>query len=126
MELFAEIQFYDYTKVTKRALAWAAGDLPSNYHLLFSLSEDNDADAVAVLRAGGNVAAVFKDPSSTLFCTQRAGRIVSGVRHMKHAPQWSVIDGDDNDLRHLDARGVVVGLKAKGKARYDTSGFVRG
>jgi len=27
-------------------------------------------------------------------------------------------------LRFLDPRGVIVGLCAKGKARYDTSGFV--
>jgi hypothetical protein len=36
----------------------------------------------------------------------------------------TVIDGDDTDLRFLDPKGVVVGLKAKGRARKDTSGFV--
>ena len=35
-----------------------------------------------------------------------------------------VINGDESDLRFLDQTGVVVGLKAKGKARKDTSGFV--
>ena len=35
-----------------------------------------------------------------------------------------VIDGDKDDLRFLDAEGVVVGLYAKGKAKKDTSGFV--
>jgi len=35
-----------------------------------------------------------------------------------------VFNGDTNDLRFLDERGVIVGLKAKGKARKDTSGFV--
>jgi hypothetical protein len=35
-----------------------------------------------------------------------------------------VIDGDENDLRYMDERGVVVGLKAKGKAKKDTIGFV--
>ena len=30
----------------------------------------------------------------------------------------------DLDLRFLDETGVVVGLKAKGKARKDNSGFV--
>jgi hypothetical protein len=36
-----------------------------------------------------------------------------------------VVDGDENDLRFLDPKNVVVGLYAKGKARKDTSGFVR-
>ena len=35
-----------------------------------------------------------------------------------------VINGDDTDLRFLDERGVVVGLKAKGKAKKDNTGFV--
>jgi hypothetical protein len=36
----------------------------------------------------------------------------------------TVFDGDDTDLRFLDPTGVIVGLKAKGRARKDTSGFV--
>jgi hypothetical protein len=35
-----------------------------------------------------------------------------------------VVDGDATDLRFLDPRGVIVGLKAKGKGKQDTSGFV--
>jgi len=35
-----------------------------------------------------------------------------------------VIDGDESDIRFMDKPNVVVGLKAKGKARYDMSGFV--
>jgi hypothetical protein len=35
-----------------------------------------------------------------------------------------VISGDHDDLRHLDPRGVVVGLKGKGRAKQDASGFV--
>ena len=35
-----------------------------------------------------------------------------------------VVDGDTNDLRFLDDSGIVVGLKAKGSAKKDTSGFV--
>ena len=35
-----------------------------------------------------------------------------------------VIDGDTDDLRFLDPTNVVVGLKAKGDAKHDTSGFV--
>jgi hypothetical protein len=42
--------------------------------------------------------------------------------------EWNgkpVIDGDTDDLRFLDPQGVIVGLRAKGKAKYDTSGFVK-
>ena len=34
------------------------------------------------------------------------------------------IDGDRDDMRFLDPKGVVVALYAKGKAKHDTSGFV--
>ena len=37
----------------------------------------------------------------------------------------AVFNGDDSDLRFLDPKGVVVGLYAKGKAKKDTSGFVK-
>jgi hypothetical protein len=37
-----------------------------------------------------------------------------------------LVGGDETDLRFLDAKGGhVVALTAKGKARYDKSGFVR-
>jgi hypothetical protein len=34
------------------------------------------------------------------------------------------IDGDNSDIRHVDPKGVIVALYAKGKAKKDTSGFV--
>jgi hypothetical protein len=36
-----------------------------------------------------------------------------------------VFNGDDSDLRFLDPKGVIVGLYAKGKAKKDTTGFVK-
>ena len=106
---FLGIQFYDYTKSPARAIAYASGQLPANYHLTFSLAETEQSktDAAAVLAAGGTVAAVFSDSN---FPTTYLG-----------AP---VVDGDSSDLRFLDPRGSVVALKAKGRARRDTSGFV--
>ena len=84
----------------------AQGLLPRNYHLTFSRSETNEADCLDVLRAGGTVAVVFANKPDTW-----------------HG--FPVIDGDKHDLRHLDPRGVVVGLSPKGlKAKRDTSGFV--
>jgi hypothetical protein len=35
-----------------------------------------------------------------------------------------VYNADDTDLRFLDPKGVVLGLKAKGRAKKDTTGFV--
>tara|TARA_R110000764_G_scaffold66473_1_gene138549 strand:+ start:43 stop:849 length:807 start_codon:yes stop_codon:yes gene_type:complete len=103
---FPNIEAYDYTKITKKALQWAAGLLPSNYHITFSKSESNDSDVAKVLEAGGNVAVVFEKglPDSYL------GK--------------AVVDGDYSDARFLDSKGVVVGLKAKGQAKTDESGFV--
>lgn len=104
---FPEIEAYDYTKITKKAMQWAARLLPSNYHITFSKSETNDSDVEKVLQAGGNVAVVFnskKLPSTYL------GK--------------PVINGDESDVRFFDAKGVVVGLAAKGKAKRDSSGFV--
>lgn len=85
---------------------WHRRDLPANYHLTFSLAEDNDAFAVKALENGMNVAAVFRTLPDTFM-----GR--------------KVINGDDTDLRFLDEQGVIVGLKAKGKAKKDATGFVR-
>jgi hypothetical protein len=108
IDAFPQVQFYDYTKVAKRF----SEALPANYHLTFSLAEDNRAAAESVLAAGGNVAAVFRD-SATRARYQESGYL-----------GYPVIDGDETDLRYLDPRGVVVGLYAKGDAKRDVSGFV--
>jgi hypothetical protein len=104
---FPKIQFVDYTKSVKRALAHAAGQLPANYHLTFSRSETNEADCDQVLAAGGNVAVVSALPRPS---------------------EWHgkpTIDGDQHDLRHLDPKNVVVWLSPKGaKAKKSASGFV--
>jgi hypothetical protein len=106
LEHFPHIQFYDYTKNPKRALASARGQLPANYMLVFSRSETNEADCLEVLAAGGNVAVVFAGPLPETYLG------------------YPVIDGDHDDLRFKDPRGVVVGLKAKGRGKRDRSGFV--
>lgn len=100
MEMFPDVIFYDYTKIPNRR------NLPSNYSLTFSLSEDNDGLAEKAMQNGMNVAVVFRKVPEKFM-----GR--------------PVVDGDKSDLRFLDPKGVIVGLKAKGKAKRDTSGFVR-
>lgn len=102
MQAYPDVQFYDYTKIA------ASFDslIPANYHLTFSGSERNGTDAARVLQANGNVAVVF------------AGELPAEYLGYK------VINGDLTDLRFLDAKGCVVGLKAKGKAKQDSTGFV--
>ena len=39
--MFPNIQFYDYTKIYKRAVKFVKGEYPKNYHLTYSLNEDN-------------------------------------------------------------------------------------
>jgi hypothetical protein len=38
---------------------------------------------------------------------------------------WVTIDGDNTDVRHIEPKGVVVALYAKGKAKNDYSGFTQ-
>jgi hypothetical protein len=100
MEMFPEFTFYDYTKLNNRR------NLPANYHLTFSRSESNEAQALEWLASGRNVAVVFRNALPEMW---------NG---------YYVIDGTETDLRFLDSRGVVVGLLAKGKGKRDMSGFV--
>jgi hypothetical protein len=105
-ERFSDVQFYDYTKIPNRKVA----HIP-NYRVTFSYSgvEAYQPHVQRALEHYGdavNVAAVFADELPAEFLGRR------------------VIDGDETDLRFLDEPGVVVGLKAKGKAKRDTTGFV--
>jgi hypothetical protein len=117
------IRFYDYTKGIKRLF----GTLPANYELLYSYNEHSDpADVVRVLDAGHNVAIVFDtlynpahgkvDPLPT------SGRIPGTTR------RFSVVDGDQHDLRlrDIDGAGVIVGLRGKGGRKIVLAGVSGG
>ena len=103
---FPEIQFYDYTKILGRKVS----HIP-NYHLTFSAADGNDLDVIKAIQQGYNVATVF------------------GLKKTEPMPEFyngrPVFNGDESDLRFLDPKGVIVGLYAKGKAKKDTSGFVK-
>ena len=107
MQKFPETQFYDYTKSFGRMAKFLNGDFPSNYHLTFSRSENNQKLVEMVLAMGGNVAVVFRDQ---LPATWKG---------------FEVVNGDENDLRFLDKQGVIVGLIEKGLAKKDATGFVQ-
>ena len=103
---FPNVQFYDYTKNPHRLTF--AHYLPTNYHLTFSRSEDNEALALQLLESErANVAVVFTELP-------------------EYWNGFPVQSGENDDLRFLDEYqgGAVVGLIAKGKARRDVSGFV--
>ena len=94
-DVFAGIQFYDYTKVLGRKVKHI-----ENYHLTFSKADGNDSDVAEALLQGMSVVAVYD-------------RIPAGVP-----------SADETDLRFLDPKGIMLGLKAKGRAKKDYSGFV--
>lgn len=112
-EKFPHIQFYDYTKVPKYMDMYLSGQNPytgkpfaPNYHVTFSRSETNRAEALKYLEMGGNVAIVFDKTPKTL---------------TYHGRTYRVVDGDRHDLRFLDdiegmkqsGEGLVIGLKYK-------------
>jgi hypothetical protein len=107
MEAFPSVLWYDYTKIANRR------NVPENYHLTWSYSGANEAYAKqhAIAKANGlNIAVVFR----------RKGDIPTEFLGLP------TIDGDRDDMRFLDPKGVVVALYAKGKAKQDQSGFVVG
>lgn len=105
METFPGVQFFDYSKweIEKR------GELPENYHLTYSMAEDNAAQAAAYLLAGQSVAVVVPDDS------HKIGWFMLGDAEI------NVVDGDEHDLRFLDPPGSLVMLRPKGKAVLDTA-----
>ena len=103
MSAFPYVQFYDYTKIVGRTV-------PSNYDLTFSYSGVPEYKPFVdrAVAEGMRIAVVFRhrDKIPTTFMGM------------------PVVDGDDTDIRHLDPKGVIVALYAKGKAKKDTTGFV--
>jgi hypothetical protein len=104
MAVYPEIQFYDYTKIANRR------DIPANYDLTFSYS------------------GVLKYQKFVLQAMDQGMRIAAVFRTRASIPAkfmgLQCIDGDNSDIRHVDPKGVIVALYAKGKAKKDTSGFV--
>ena len=104
MELFPDVQFYDYTKIINR------DNLPSNYDLTFSYSGKSEFIKY-VNKAIDNkmrIAVVFKDKYNL----------------PNEFMGLSVVNGDNSDIRHIDPHNVIVALYAKGKAKSDNTGFV--
>ncbi len=111
MQALPDITYYDYTKLANRRV-------PANYDLTFSYSGAPDyAPYVAKAVANGErIAVVFRN-RAIVEAILANGETFLGL---------PVVDGDNTDIRHLDPKGAVVALYAKGKARRDQSGFVVG
>ena len=100
---YDKVYFYDYTKSIARAKRYKDS---RNYTLTFSKSESNDKQVNEALNLGINVACVFSDDLPHTY---------KGFR---------VVNGDSSDLVMLEYKNVILGLKAKGDAKKDTTGFV--
>lgn len=91
LQLFPDVQFYDYTKVPNRVKLKMKYP---NYDLTFSFSGNNMKDCMTMLDNEIRVAMVFDKVPKTYL-----GR--------------KVIDGDVYDMRYRDDTNVIVGLKFK-------------
>ena len=108
-QLFPDVQFYDYTKHPNRNLE---GKTFGNYDLTYSFS------------------AITPKPISIKGLTNKHNSRVGVVfQKQNDIPKtfrsWVVVDGDNTDVRHIEPRGVVVALYAKGKAKRENNGFVQ-
>ncbi len=90
LEMFPDVQFYDYSKVANRAELMK---VYTNYDLTFSYTGYNLTECQKMLLNKIRVAVVFKLVPETFM-------------------GYKVIDGDMNDLRYKD-EAVIVGLKFK-------------
>lgn len=101
------IIFYDYTKNPHKVRRYGKG---SKYALIFSRAEDNGETANRLLFEGHKVSAVFKDPE-----------------HLPNFNGYPIINGDERDDLIIDIfaqpYGKIIGLKAKGDAKKDSTGF---
>lgn len=97
LEIFPNVQFYDYTKVPRHL---HLVDKYDNLFIVFSYDGSNWNIAENYLKRKGNVAVVFDmydENGKQIIPTEWRG--------------YKVIDGNNTDTRHLDnGRGVIVGL----------------
>lgn len=107
-----DITYYDYTKLANRR------NIPANYDLTFSYSgvEAYKPFVGKAVANGERIAVVFRN-RAIVEAMLANGETFLGL---------PVVDGDNTDIRHLDPKGAVVALYAKGNARRDQSGFVVG
>jgi hypothetical protein len=104
LETYPDLEFYDYTKHVGKITKYAG----TRYKLTFSRTETNDDKAREMLQFAP-VAVVF-DHKKPFPATYLGAPVIDG-------------DASDDQMLNLGA-GVILGLKAKGRAKKDFSGFV--
>ena len=97
---FKHLQFYDYTKNFKRKPK-------TNWHITYSFDGGNWQNCRRILSNSKNVGSKIVGPCGNV-------AIVFKNKLPTHYRGWPVIDGDQNDLRFLDRKNSIVGLKIKG------------
>jgi len=100
--------YYDYTKILGKVLKYQSAIKSGKYVLTFSRSESNWEDCKKALAMGVNVAVVFGNDSLK----------------PETFEGYPVLDGDKTDIEMLKVSGFILALRAKGKAKKDTTGFV--
>ena len=91
LEIFPDVQFYDYTKVYNRTKLMK---FYPNYDITFSYDGYNWDQCEQFLNDGGKVAVVFD--SETMPKTYKG---------------YKVIDANGYDMRYLDPKGCIMGLE---------------
>ena len=102
LQIFPDIQFYDYTKVVPRLKLVEAY---KNYDLTFSYNGHNWNDCETYLNNNGKISVVFEN------------------RIPKYYRGYKVNDANGYDMRFLDNKGEICGLKLhKVGSQYDKNG----
>ena len=91
LEIFPDVQFYDYTKVYNRTKLMK---FYPNYDITFSYDGYNWDQCEQFLNDGGKVAVVFDSETMP-----------------KYYKGYKVIDANGYDMRYLDPKGCIMGLE---------------
>ena len=91
LEIFPDVQFYDYTKVYNRTKLMK---FYPNYDITFSYDGYNWDQCEQFLNDGGKVAVVFNSETMP-----------------KYYKGYKVIDANGYDMRYLDPKGCIMGLE---------------
>ena len=95
--------YYDYTKIPGKVKKYLN---EPRYSLTFSRDETNAEYIPGLLKQGVNVSVVFNGDLPRTYWG------------------YKVIDGDKTDIEMIYNKGVILGLRAKGDAKKDRTGFV--
>lgn len=115
LDIFKEVQFYDYTKVypylglTKKF---------SNYDVTYSFNGYNWTLCEQALKGGYRVSVVFEKVRA------KKGKLVREQQILPNTYKgYKVINGDASDIRYIEPTGVIVGLEFKQTAQASKNGL---